>query len=178
MKKFLRSITVAAQQAAPGERILAHGQSDTGRVTIGRALNSSNIIVSRESVEACLASTPAGIEITIINSACYSGLLAVLFPKVNGEATVLAPSTPEIKAWSSLMSASNSFRGGSLAAAVADEFALSAVSLPDPAASPLARKLLDADLGNYQASVSGVDAAIILVLRLQIFWPIHTIEGV
>ena len=48
---------------------------------VGRGSNGSNIMVSRESVEACLASSSAGIEVTIINFACHSGLWAVPFPK-------------------------------------------------------------------------------------------------
>lgn len=108
--RFIQHLQSTAQEATSGEQILivmiGHG-SYSGDVQLGSSS------VSRDVVELALAGMKEGVEVTIVTTACYSGLWAIPFK--NSRATVLsAGGGPDV-------SKSGYNRGGFFAEAVVDE---------------------------------------------------------
>jgi hypothetical protein len=114
---FLTSLQTAAEHAVPGDRILviivAHGSKGTGDITIG------NEFISRDTLEMSFAGINNGVEITIVTTACYSGIWAV--PFANPRATIMAVTTGKNPSFAFSASDSGFARGGFFAEAIVDE---------------------------------------------------------
>ena len=114
--KFIQCLQSTAQEASPGEQILivmvGHG-SYLGDVELGSSS------VSRDMVELALAGMKEGVEVTIVTTACYSGLWAIPFE--NNRATVLSAGGGPNVSYSFPSSESGYNRGGFFAEVVVDE---------------------------------------------------------
>ena len=114
--KFIQCLQSTAQEATSGEQILivmiGHG-SYLGDVELGSSS------VSRDMVELALAGMKEGVEVTVVTTACYSGLWAIPFK--NSRATVLSAGGGPNVSYSSATSESGYNRGGFFAEAVVDE---------------------------------------------------------
>ncbi|KAF8448166.1 hypothetical protein BGX38DRAFT_1270531 [Terfezia claveryi] len=94
---FIRAITEIGEKAIAGERIMivivAHG-SKTGEVGIGwtNVKGRKQDLVIREEMEAALSSAKDGVDITILTTACFSGLWTIPFDLLKTQPTVLAAS--------------------------------------------------------------------------------------
>lgn len=116
---FLTNLQTAAKHALPGDRILvlivAHGYKGTGDIVIG------NEFISRDTLEMSFAGIDNGVEITIVTTACYSGIWAV--PFANPRATVMAATTKDHPSFAFAASESGLSRGGFFAETIVDETA-------------------------------------------------------
>ena len=114
--KFIQCLQSTAREATSGEQILivmvGHG-SYLGDVELGSSS------VSRDMVELALAGIKEGVEVTIVTTACYSGLWAIPFK--NSRATVLSAGGGPNVSYSFATSESGYNRGGFFAEAVVDE---------------------------------------------------------
>jgi hypothetical protein len=113
---FLASLQTAAEHAVSGDHILviivAHGCKDTGDIAVG------NEFISRDTLEMSFAGIDNGVEITIVTTACYSGIWAV--PFANSRATIMAATTGKHQSFSFSASDSGFARGGFFAEAIVD----------------------------------------------------------
>jgi hypothetical protein len=125
---FLEAVRTTSANAMPGERILviivAHGQRYTGDIYLGlNSEKSKRRTVSRLEVEASLAYAPNGVQITIISTACFSGLWILPLQNPLQEASILAATTDEAPSFSSPLSNDSGFmRGGFFSDAISQEF--------------------------------------------------------
>jgi hypothetical protein len=114
--KFIKCLQSTAHEAISGEQILVimigHG-SYLGDVELGSSF------VSRDMVELALAGMREGVEVTIVTTACYSGLWAIPFE--NGQATVLSAGGGPNVSYSFPTSESGCNWGGFFAEVVVDE---------------------------------------------------------
>jgi len=126
-QRFLDAITGIAAKADDGERIMiiivGHGNS-SGEVGIGTVSESlsDDEVLTREEVEAVLAPAKDGVEVTILTTACYSGLWAVPFEALHTQPTVLAATEATEMNWSFPKSGSGRNRGSFHVAAVSNQF--------------------------------------------------------
>ncbi|RPB18644.1 hypothetical protein L211DRAFT_901702 [Terfezia boudieri ATCC MYA-4762] len=124
---FLDTIKNIAMKAEENERIMviivAHG-SRSGEVGIGCVGEgpTEEEVVTRDEVEAVLAPAADGVQVTILSTACFSGLWAVPFEALKTQPTVLAATEANEINWSFPESGSSRHRGSFHVAAVANQF--------------------------------------------------------
>jgi hypothetical protein len=145
---FLNSVRRVASAAQPGERIVvivaAHGDV-SGDVEIGTmgsehheaqtmgGARSRERKMSRTLLESALAVAQDGVRITIISTACFSGLWLV--PWNHRETTIIAAAPADKESWSYSASNSSGFcRGGYFTGSLAEEMSKLAIPQTTPSA--------------------------------------------